>query len=160
MEEAPKKIAFVIDANVVISSLIKPSGATAQILYKLMDLDVPLYVPSVLWKEIEANKDVILKKNVHLVGILNEVLRRAKKFFTTQEVLLTKEALSLVLDEKDAMYVSLALYLRRTYSVVFVLTYNKKDFKVEELKEQNVFVLEPPEVFGRIKDVLEPKNFP
>ena len=57
-----------------------------------------------------------------------------------------EQARDLVNDPKDAPYVALALYLREQHKTVVILTYNKKDYKVDELVGNGIIVMTPREL--------------
>ncbi len=52
-------------------------------------------------------------------------------------------------DPSDAVYVALALELRRQYGKVVILTWNKKDFRIRTLRDAGIDVLTPLEFVRR-----------
>ncbi|MBS3127833.1 hypothetical protein J4410_01700, partial [Candidatus Woesearchaeota archaeon] len=103
---------IVVDANPLISMIIKP-GVTADLLF-LEELD--LVMPSLLFYEIKKHKSDIAKKSVlteqeidNFIKIIEERIR----FIPAEEFLkYRKEAIKLSPDEKDITYFALALYLK------------------------------------------------
>jgi len=57
-----------------------------------------------------------------------------------------KNRINYVADESDAPFVAAAL----RHSPAYILTYNKKDYKIRKLKKLNIFVVTPKEALDLI----------
>ena len=106
------KMQIVVDANPLISMIIKP-GITADLLF-LEELD--LVMPSLLFYEIKKHKADIAKKSVLSEGEIDnfiKIIEERIRFIPAEEFLkYRKEAIKLSPDEKDITYFALALYLK------------------------------------------------
>ena len=103
---------IVADANPLISILIKP-GKPIELLF-LESLE--LVAPSLLFEEIEQNKEIIIKKSQLNQEELEEfilILKEQIKIILEQEFIAFREqAIEICPDKKDIVYFALALYLQ------------------------------------------------
>ncbi len=104
---------IVIDANPVISLLIKPNRVIVELLF-LEDLEI--FAPELLFDEIEQNKGIIIKKS----GMTNEEFNKflsiiKKRISVVPEAEFLKfrgKSEEICPDEKDITYFALALHLK------------------------------------------------
>ncbi|MEB3759507.1 MAG: PIN domain-containing protein [Desulfurococcales archaeon] len=149
------KTAVVIDANVLLSSAIRPGGPTHRLLLTLLlDPGTELFIPRYLTQEVRPKiMEISERKGIpgdRLEGVLRALISvfrvveedRYKKFM--------KKAVKLVRDARDSPYVALALYLLTMFSDVIILTYNKKDYLTSELESMGITVLSPADLFKRL----------
>ena len=103
---------IIVDANPVISILIKP-GKPIDLLF-VEELD--LVAPELLFEEIENNRGLIIKKSELSRGEIDrfiELMKKKIKIIHEGEFLKYREKAEKVCpDEKDITYFALALYLR------------------------------------------------
>lgn len=103
---------LVVDANPLISLIIKPS----KVIEFLFLEEIELFSPELLFEELERNKDEISMKSSLSTEELNEflvILRQRIKIIPEEEFLKQKdEAERICPDEKDMAYFALALHLK------------------------------------------------
>ncbi|MCE4601102.1 MAG: PIN domain-containing protein [Desulfurococcales archaeon] len=147
MEEAR---ATVLDLNVLLASILKPEGYTAATLLTLHLRGDKLYVPDYVKEEFNTVVDDVAKRKGIDPWTLKTALQTILKITTEAKKKSYKKHLEkakdLVRDPKDTPYVALALHLREHYKQVIILTYNKKDYKCEELQREGITVLTPREL--------------
>jgi predicted nucleic acid-binding protein len=132
---------LIVDANPVISILIKP-GKPIDLLFVE---ELELVAPELLFEEIENNKELIVKKSGLIKEEIDkfiEILKKKIKVIPEEEFLKYKEEAERICpDEKDITYFALALYLKSP------IWSNEK-----KLKEQNRIVVyathELMDIFG------------
>jgi len=148
-DRATRRLAVVLDTNIVISSLIKPGGFTRSILLQLEDM-ADLYVPRALLEELAEKTEYLARKK----GVSSEELRyMLSLLFSSVETIesdiiksFIKDALNYVRDPDDAPFVALAFYLRSMYREVIILTWNVRDYKRDHLGELKINVLTPRDI--------------
>lgn len=117
---------LVIDANPVISILVSP-GKPIELLF-LEELE--LFAPSLLFDEIERNKEEIIEKSElsqkEIEELINIIKQRIKVIPEEEFIKFREKAEEICPDKKDITYFALALYLN-----CFLWSNEKK------LKEQN-----------------------
>jgi len=147
MDEDNEKVKSVIlDTNIILSSLVKEEGFTQAVLAILLSQkDIKLYIPSIAKEEIKLHLPEISRKsnlpNRVITDVLNMIfdnIETVKEESFKNEI---QKAFSLVTDENDSPFAGLAI--KKAPS--FLLTYNKKHFKVQELENMNVLVFTPSE---------------
>lgn len=102
----------VIDANIVISMLIKPG--------KPIDLffseELEVFAPELLFKELENNKDAIIKKSClsqeDIKGFLTVLKRKITTIPEEDFIMYLEEAANVCPDPKDEIYFALAMHLK------------------------------------------------
>ncbi len=103
---------IVVDANPLISLLIKPGKPIDLLLIEELDL----VSPELLFEEIENNKGMIIKKSRLTEEEINkfiEILKKRIPVIPEEDfVQYRKEAEEVCPDEKDITYFALALYLK------------------------------------------------
>ena len=148
MDENSEKIkSIILDTNIIFSSIAKKEGYTQAVLSILLPQKIiDLFAPSAIKTEINAHLPEISRKSGLSANIIREVIAIIFKYVKTVEEEKFKkeitEAFDFVYHKKDAPFAGLAM----KYSPSIILTYNKQDFKVEELKRKNVLVFEPKEL--------------
>ncbi len=147
-EEGAGKKALVIDTNVIISSMIKEAGYTRTILL-ILTASHPSYTPEYALREIEKyagflaeRKNIPFSKQKALLKIVTGNIEIVKEGHYKEEI---ERARLYVNDPGDMDFVALAIKLQERYTEVVILTYNRKDYKVEELMKRGVRVLTPAE---------------
>ncbi len=103
---------IVVDANPLISFLIKPGKAVELLFLE----EIELVAPELLFEEIENNKDLIVQKS----GLTKEEIEEFLEIIKERIVIIPgeefvrcrEEAERICPDEKDIAYFSLALYLK------------------------------------------------
>ncbi|MFH1053966.1 MAG: PIN domain-containing protein [Candidatus Woesearchaeota archaeon] len=103
---------LVIDANILISILIKP-GKTIDVFF--MD-KLDFFAPNLLFEEVENNMGLIIKKSMLSIEDLMQIikiLRRKVTIISEIEFLDYREdAIKICPDPKDLAYFALALYMK------------------------------------------------
>lgn len=103
---------LVVDANPLISIMIKPSRV-AELLF-LEEID--LFSPALLFEELERNKEYINRRSGLIIEEVNEflaILRRRIAVIPEEEFLNQRnEATRICPDEKDIAYFALSLHLK------------------------------------------------
>lgn len=103
---------IIVDANPIISILIKP-GKTIEILF-LEELE--LIAPELLFEEIENNKELIIQKSGLTKEEINkfiEIIKKRISLIPEEEFVKYREkAEKICPDEKDTTYFALALYFK------------------------------------------------
>ena len=103
----------VVDANPVISILIKPNRVTIELLF-LEELEI--FAPELLFDEIEQNKDIVIKKSAMTDEEFNKCLSILKKRINVApegEFLKCRgKSGEICPDEKAIAYFALALHLK------------------------------------------------
>ena len=142
--------ATVLDLNVLLASILKPEGYTAATLLTLHLKGEKLYVPDYVKEEFNAVVDDLAERKGIDPWVLKTAFQTILKMTTEAKKKSYEKHLErakdLVRDPKDAPYVALALHLREHYKQVIILTYNKKDYKYEELQRNGITVLTPMEM--------------
>ncbi|HDI02399.1 MAG TPA: hypothetical protein ENF93_02005, partial [Ignisphaera sp.] len=159
-----KRLAVVFDANVVIGSLIKDGGLNRYVV-TLTPVFYPSYYPDVLQREVfEHLYDIARragKPENEISMALENVLASIYEVSSGELLPFVEEALSYVSDEKDVLYVAVALYLRRSFRQVAIVTWNKRDFHFWQLVKQWIRVLTPREFYNNyLRPVLSPRPAP
>lgn len=103
---------IVIDANIIISILIKPGKP----IETLFNDNLEIFAPNLLLQELENNKQIILEKsrlNEGDIDNLFEILKQRIKFISEKDLIgCREEALRICPDKKDIEYFALALKLK------------------------------------------------
>ncbi len=109
-----------------------------------------VYAPEILLEEtIKHLTELAIKKGtpVEELHARMKLLKQAIKFVpTSQYEQYLDTAAKLVKDPADKWFAALALSLSKKYKEVVILTYNKKDYKCEELRERGITVITPGEI--------------
>src|SRR3989344_6656156 len=104
---------LVVDANIIISTLISPVGKTAEILFSNK---LTLHIPEYLLEELEKYEEEISKKSrlsSEKIGLLFSLISSKLEIVPFKEFEdFTKEASKICPDPKDTEYFALALKLR------------------------------------------------
>ncbi len=150
-ENKKKVINIVIDTNVIISSLIKREGITRAALVLLSKTPhVHLLTPRIFQQEIKRHiREISIKAKLDqkLLSIfLNEITNMIKVVDEERFKEYMKEARNLVSDEKDTSFVALALKYRPS----IIMTYNKTDYKKDELEKEDIKVRTPAETLEEL----------
>jgi len=153
-QERPKNI--IINSNILFSSLIKEEGFTrATLLFLKEDASLKFLIPKKVIEEFGMHLGEISRKaGLSIRDIrfgfdkLLENVERINENDTKEEI---KQGLKYVKDESDSPFVGIALKYKPSY----ILTYNKKHYKTEELKILNIFVITPKEAL----DLIGIENF-
>jgi len=158
------KLAIIFDANVVIASLIKESGLNRYIV-TLTPIIYPSYYPEILRREVLKHIPVIAQKarrQENEISIaLESVLERLREVESRELFQFIEESMSYVNDEEDSLYVATALYLKRSFKQVVIITWNKRDFKFWQLMRHWIRVLTPHEFYvNYLRLVLRPQLAP
>lgn len=158
------RLAVVFDANVVIASLIRDGGLNRYIVTLTPTL-YPSYYPDILREEVFEHVQDIARRarrpeneiSIALTNIL-EHIHEVK----SQELLpFIEDSMRYVNDEKDSLYVATALYLRKNFKQVVIITWNKRDFRFWDLIKQWIRVLTPREFYNNyLRLVLSPQLAP
>jgi len=134
--EERRKLAVVFDANVVIASLIKESGLNRYIV-TLTPIIHPSYYPEILRREVLEHIPVIAQRagrpENEISMALESVLERLREVKSKELFQFIEESIRYVKDEEDSLYVATALYLKRSFKQVVIITWNKRDFKFWQL---------------------------
>jgi len=138
---------IVIDANIVLSSLLRHEGYTQAVLSILLcSGDVKVIAPSGIIKEIERHLYEISRRsklpfNVvrNSLKLILKCIKQVREEEFRDEILMS---LPLVKHKEDAPLAGLAM----KYSPSVVLTYNKKHFESEKLEKHGVRVFTPREL--------------
>jgi predicted nucleic acid-binding protein len=157
MEESKEKLkSVVINSNILFSSLIKEEGFTrAALLFLKENKNLRFMIPKTCLEEFKSYAGEIARKSKLTIGNvimgfekLTESVERMDESGLKDEI---KEGLKYVKDEKDVLFVAVALKYRPSY----ILTYNKKDYRIKELKQLDVWVVNPKEALDLIGMELE-----
>ena len=152
MEESQKRAkAVVINSNILFSSLIKEEGFTRAVLLFLKDATgLKFLVPKTVIKELRLNIGEIAEKskletNDILAGFgrLLEGMQQIDELELKEEIM---EGMKYVNNESDTPFVAVALKHRPAY----ILTYNKRDYNVGELRKMDVLVVSPGEALDLV----------
>jgi len=146
-KEKPKYA--VINSNIIFSSIIKEEGFTRAALLFLKDISrLKFLVPKTVVTEVKLNIGQISRKsglshNTILAALENmlEGTEKVNEFDLGSEI---REGLKYVNDEDDTPFVAIALKFRPS----FIMTYNKKDYKIKSLEKLDVFVVTPKELLS------------
>ncbi len=146
-QDGKKAEHIVIDANIILSSLLRHEGYTQAVLSILLcSGDVKVIAPSEVIKEIERHRHEISRRSGLPSGVVTNSLRlilRCIKQVSEDEFRdETVKALSLVVHKEDAPSAGLAL----KHSPSIVLTYNKRHFISDKLGKEGVRVFMPKEL--------------
>ncbi len=142
-----KKI-VVIDANVIISSLISKEGVTQAMLSLLLSLrEIKVIIPALIKEEVLRHVHLVSKKSGVSLQTLKKVL--SGLFSKMDEIDECKCATkdiefykNFVKDESDTSLVIVAY----AYKPCFILTYNKSDFRKDKLEREGIHVVTPKEM--------------
>ena len=144
-----RKEPIVVDANVLISALIKPLGFTSRLLLKLATR-TDLYLLDYAINEVERYLLLIARKRGVDQNLVRQHLKNLSNLFRFIKLESVKkhlpEALTLVHDPSDAPYVATALHLLQSHPSITILTFNKKDYKTKKLQNKNIHILPPPDL--------------
>ncbi len=122
---------------------------TRKVLLNLEDY-ADLYVPVVVLEEIARKSEYLaLRKGISPSMqryLLSLILSNVKiiKYSVIKPFL--ERALNYVRDPDDAYFVALALYLKKSYNIVVILTWNSRDYMGEKLEVLSIKVLTPIDV--------------
>ena len=153
MDPKPEKErkAVVIDTNVVFASILKKASYTRQVLVYLIDvIGIDAYTPEKTIEEIEDHLEELARRkgvNVEELSLAVKILLVTVKIVEESEYAeYLGQAQNYAVDPGDVDFVALALALARKYDFVILLTWNKDDYKENDLKGHNVFVATPSKV--------------
>lgn len=148
--EERRKLAVVFDANVIIASLIKKSGLN-RFVATLTPIIYPSYYPEILRKEVLEHIQVIAQKARRPENEVSMALESVLEYFREVESRELSQFIEVsiryVEDEVDSLYVATALYLKRSFKQVVIITWNKRDFKFWQLVRHWIKVLTPREFY-------------
>ncbi|NPA86744.1 MAG: hypothetical protein GXO00_01935 [Candidatus Diapherotrites archaeon] len=138
----------------VISALLK-DNSFSRFVIALIKRIFDVFYPTFLYEEIEKHVPYILAKRRNGVsrGKLRLMLRLLFNGIHKTSIRPREEDFTFVKDPADVFYVATARHLRKYYKKVYLLTWNKKDFKEEKLEKENIFVLTPSELFARLSNL-------
>ena len=140
----------VLDANVIIDMVLSPFGPTTRRIQNLLLSGWTLYVPSFLQEELVKSLSTIAKRKrineEEIIKYVRDLLSITEIIPLSTYLRYLPEALSLVHDPSDAPYVAAALHLHQTHPKTYLLTFNTKDFKVEELRKKGVIIVKPEDI--------------
>lgn len=144
------KLAVVFDANVIIASLIKDHGLNRYVV-TLTPIFYPSYYPEILQLEVYEHIVVIAQKTEkpknEISIALKNILEQLRKIELKEISSFIRESIKYVRDEEDSLYVATALYLKKNFKEVIIVTWNKRDFKFWQLIKQWIRVLTPHEFY-------------
>ena len=141
----------VINSNILFSSLIKEEGFTRAIfLFLKGEKKIKFLIPSTVVKEFRLHIGEISRKSrLTINDVMNSFERLidgAHQIDVTSIKEEATESMELVNDENDAPFVAVAL----KYKPSFILTYNKKDYKINKLRRLGILVISPKEALDLI----------
>ena len=150
MEETKSKTKkiVVVDANVVISSLISREGITQAVLSLLLSLrEIKVIIPASIKEEVFKYAHLISKKSgVRLQTVKRVLSELFSKMGEIDECKYASEDIefygNFVRDESDIPLIIVA-YAHRP---CFVVTYNKSDFRKDKLEREGIYVVTPKEM--------------
>ncbi len=152
MEEDKGEIkSLIVDTNVIFSSLISSEGPTRIALVLILNNSkVRSLAPDTIIHEINKHINLLERKaelppnllRLSIQGLISKIELVKEEDFKS-EIL---ESINLVNDEKDSPFAGLALKARPS----ILVTFNKKDYKVNELLEMDVKVLTPTEALKEL----------
>ena len=162
--EERRRLAVVFDANVIIASLIKESDLN-RFVATLTPIIYPSYYPEILRKEVLEHILVIAQKagrSENEISIaLESVLEHLREVESRELSQFIEVSIRYVEDEVDSLYVATALYLKRSFKQVVIITWNKRDFKFWQLVRHWIRVLTPHEFYvNYLRPVLRPQLAP
>ncbi len=162
--EEGRKLAIIFDANIVIASLIREGGLNRYIV-TLTPIFHPSYHPEILRREVSEHIPVIAQKAGRLENeismALESILGQLREIESKELFPFIEESIRYVNDEEDSLYVAAALYLRKSFKQVVIITWNKKDFKFWQLVKRWIRVLTPREFYvNYLKPVFSPQLTP
>jgi len=152
MEESKENTrAVVINSNILFSSLIKEEGFTrAVFLFLKGSMGIKLMIPSTVVGEFKAHIGEIARKSGlsfnDVSKIFENLIENVEKVGESGLKEEVEESINYVKDEKDAPFVAVALKHRPSY----ILTYNKKDYKIKTLKNLGISVMTPKEALDLV----------
>jgi len=117
--------------------------------------NIEIIAPREIINEIKIHRFEIARKagiNQKIFGYFLDAILKGIKIVETKETI--EESLEYVKDEKDAPFVAACLKTKAS----FLMTYNKKDFRVKRLKKIGIDVLTPPEILKKVRDRYCRKN--
>ncbi|BES81029.1 PIN domain-containing protein [Pyrodictium abyssi] len=161
MGKDKRDTAVVFDANVVFAALVRPAGFNRLVLTVTPSL-YPSYYPSVLRDEVLRYVSVIAQRASlpveDVTAALEEVLSPLREVDAHDLAVHSSDAEELVQNPGDAIYVALALHLRRRlgYREVVIVTWNKRDYNANRLAVHGITVLTPPEFCHKYLKNLSP----
>ena len=149
-----EKLAIVVYTNVVFAALVRAEGLNRYVLTIFPSL-FPFFYPRKLKEEIFKHARTIsiksgLSEN-QVIAALRSILAGMRLVPTQSYARRKEEALRFARDPNDWAYVALALYLRRKYEHVLILTWNKDDFREEELEKLGIVVSTPEELLKALR---------
>ncbi len=146
--EKNEKIKIVVDTNVIFSALVKTEGITRLAISLLKQIkNIEIIAPREIINEIKIHRFEIARKagiNQKIFGYFLDAILKGIKIVETKETI--EESLEYVKDEKDAPFVAACLKTKAS----FLMTYNKKDFRVKRLKKIGIDVLTPLEILKKL----------
>jgi len=78
---------------------------------------------------------------------LKSILERLREVESKELFQFIEESTRYVKDEEDPLYIATALYLKRNFKQVVIITWNKGDFKFWQLMRHWIRVLTPREFY-------------
>ena len=147
MEENKERIKIVVDTNVLFSALLSEDSLAKAILSILKsEKKIKLLIPMKVFQEIDLHIGELSRKSRVPIRVLKYSFEYlTDNFEKIDEGNLEKElkdGLRFVNDESDAPFVAIALINKPCY----ILTYNIRDFKREELKKEGIIIVSPNEM--------------
>jgi len=137
---------LILDTNIIFSSLVKSEGVTRAAIFLLFSNSrVKVYSPETIIGEIRRHYQTLGRKmrmNMKLLPMsVEEIVKNIKLVKEASFKKQIKEALKCVTDGADAPFAGLALKLKPS----IIVTYNKKHYKIDKLKNRSVEVATPIE---------------
>jgi len=152
MEESKEESRIIVlNSNIFFSSLIKEESFTRAALLFLKDTtNFKFLIPKTVITEFKLHVGEIARKSkLTTSGVLFGFEKLLENVEQTNELDLKeeiKESRKYVKDENDIPFVAVAL----KHKPSFILTYNKKDYKIQKLKKLDILVLTPKEALDLI----------
>ena len=142
--EERRRLAVVFDANVIIAFLIKESGLN-RFIVTLTPIIYPSYYPEILRKEVLEHIQVVAQRagrpENEVSMALESVLEHLREVESKELPQSIEVSIRCVEDEVDSLYVATALYLKRSFEQVVIITWNERDFKFWQLVRYWIRVL-------------------
>ncbi len=144
MEKDKTKVEnLIIDANVILSCLAKEQGFTRACFVMIKNQNTRISLPKDIYDEIKLYTPLISRKSNININILKLSMQELLKDVAIENEKDFKEhinaAKELVNDENDTTLVALALKIKPCT----IVTFNTKDFKINDLKNLEINVLTP-----------------
>jgi len=147
MEKNQKRATYIIlNSNVLFSSLIKGEGFTRAVLLLLMrSEEFKFVIPKTVVNEFKLHAGEIARKArlpiAYIINSFEKLIEGVERIDETSLKEQIIEGLKYVNEEKDSPFVAVALKFKPSY----ILTYNKKDYKIKKLKKREISVISPKE---------------